>query len=164
MPAAPQYKALFPVAHSGPRQVFVTWVRQMVETVTLGKIAKDDEESMICVVRVTMRQEHSMSVYTSSSVCAWLQSVTFYPEALLTLGSAGEKQLCLWSEPHHESPCYPMCSSVVYSLSGPEPENRKTNRGRALTDECHPRHTSGNRLTFPLKFNVTLLNAWISNL
>lgn len=86
VPAAPQYQALFPVAHSGPRQVFVTWVRQMVETVTLGKIAKDDEESMICVVRVTMRQEHSMSVYTSSSVCACASKHDILPRSTAHTG------------------------------------------------------------------------------
>lgn len=45
MPVAPHYKALFPEASSSHRQVFVTWVRQMVETVPAGTIAKDNEES-----------------------------------------------------------------------------------------------------------------------
>lgn len=45
----------------------------MVETVTSGTIAKDDEESfpdcsVIYTVSVTARQEHSMSVHTFSSV------------------------------------------------------------------------------------------------
>lgn len=46
MPVVPQDEALFPVAPSGPSQVFVTWVRQMVETVTPGRIAKENEESL----------------------------------------------------------------------------------------------------------------------
>lgn len=41
VPAVPQDEALFPVEHSGPSQVFVTWVRQRVETVTPGRTAKE---------------------------------------------------------------------------------------------------------------------------
>lgn len=74
MPAARHCKVLFPEASNSHSQVFVTWVKQMVETVTPGTIAKEGEESSLPAsvtynVRVTVRQEHSMSVHTSTSVC-----------------------------------------------------------------------------------------------
>lgn len=74
MPVVPYYEVLFPEASNSHSQMFVTWVRQMVETVTPGTIAKDSEESSLpasvtYTIRVTVRQEHSMSVHTSTSVC-----------------------------------------------------------------------------------------------
>lgn len=74
MPAARHCEVLFPEASNSHGQVFVTWVKQMVETVTPGTIAEEGEESSLpasvtYTVRVTVRQEHSMSVHTSTSVC-----------------------------------------------------------------------------------------------
>lgn len=170
VPAVPQDEALFPVAHSSPSQVSVTWVRQMVETVTPGRITKENEESF----PERLHDLHCQDSYETRTrhVCLHLQlrGLYFkvwhsYPEALLTLGNAGEKQPCLWLQPHHISP-YSPTSSPVYSFSVPEPENRKMSQEGALrlVMSVTQSHTWGNRSTFTLKFNVTLLNTFISYL